>query len=98
MFIITLKYIAPLDQLDSRMAEHMAFLRKHYKENRFLASGRQVPRTGGIILALGKSTDEIESVMRQDPFCAHGLAEFTVTEFLNSQMHPEFKKMMVTLG
>ena len=98
MFIITLRYTAPLDQLDAHMADHMKFLRKYYKENRFLTSGRQVPRTGGIIVAVGKSKEEIESIMREDPFCRNNLAEFTVTEFLNSQMHPEFKKMVAALG
>jgi len=98
MFIITLRYIAPLDKLDAHMADHMKFLRKYYKENRFLTSGRQVPRTGGIIVALGESKEEIESIMCEDPFCENKLADFTVTEFLNSQMHPEFKKMMQGLG
>lgn len=94
MFIISLHYKAPLDQLDAHMNEHMKFLRECYKENLFLTSGRQVPRTGGIIVAVGKSKEAMEELMRQDPFCKHGLAEFTVTEFLNSQMHPEFKKML----
>lgn len=94
MFVITLKYVAALEAMDAHMKEHMTFLRKHYKSNTFLTSGRQVPRTGGIILAVGPSKEEIESIMREDPFCQHGLAEFTVTEFLNSQMHPEFKAML----
>jgi len=94
MFIITLRYIAPLDKLDAHMADHMKFLRKYYKENRFLTSGRQVPRTGGIIVAVGESKEEIESIMREDPFYENKLADFTITEFLNSQTHPEFKKMM----
>jgi hypothetical protein len=35
--------------------------------------------------------------MAEDPFCRHGLAEVTITEFLNSQMHPLFKKMVKEL-
>lgn len=97
MFVINLRYVAPLEELDSRMGDHMRFLRKHYKENTFLTSGRQVPRTGGIILAVGKSKEAIEAIMREDPFCKHQLAEFTVTEFLNSQMHPEFKAMLARI-
>lgn len=94
MFIISLHYIVPLEQLDAHMKEHVTFLNECYKQNIFLTSGRKVPRTGGIIIATGKSKAELEAIMAEDPFCKHGLAEVTITEFLNSQLHPEFKKMM----
>ena len=94
MFIINLNYIVPLEKLDAHMTDHVKFLQKYYKLNIFLASGRKVPRTGGIILALAKSKEEVEAIMGEDPFYIHKLAEFTVTEFLTSQTHPEFKKML----
>jgi len=56
-----------------------------------------VPRTGGIILALGKSKEEIEQIIREDPFHIHNLATFTITEFLTSQYHPEMKKILTEL-
>lgn len=95
MFVVTLTYIAPLDTLDALMPAHMKFLKQCYDQKLFLTSGRQVPRTGGVILAVGESKKQIEDLMKTDPFCARGLASFTVTEFLNSQMHPSFKKMMI---
>jgi len=94
MFIINLNYIVPLEQLDAHMSDHMKFLQKYYNLNLFIASGRKVPRTGGIILSVAKTKEEIETIMNEDPFCIHKLAEFTVTEFLTSQTHPEFKKML----
>jgi len=98
MFIITLTYVAPLEKLDALMPAHMKFLKQCYDQNIFLTSGRQVPRTGGIIVAQGKSKDEITDLMKKDPFCSKGLATFVVTEFLNSQMHPKFKEMMSKLA
>lgn len=94
MFIIDLRYIAPLEQLDAHMPEHMKFLDICYKENIFLTSGRKVPRTGGIIIAQAESKEALEEIMAEDPFCKNGLAEITVTEFQNSQMHPAFRRMM----
>ena len=94
MFIVDLNYIVPLEQIDAHMKEHMVFLNKYYKSNTFVASGRKVPRTGGIILVLAKSKEEVEAIMSEDPFCSLKLAEFTVTEFRTSQVHPELKKMM----
>jgi uncharacterized protein YciI len=94
MFIINLNYIAPLEKLDEQMADHVKFLRKYYKQNVFIASGRKVPRTGGIILAMANSKEEIDQIMGEDPFYIHKLAEYSVTEFLTSQYHPELKKLL----
>ena len=68
MFIINLNYIVPLDELDKHMGAHVKFLREYYKKNVFVASGRKVPRTGGIILALASSKEEVEKIIREDPF------------------------------
>jgi uncharacterized protein YciI len=94
MFIINLEYIVPLEQLDAHMTEHVKFLQVYYKKNVFVASGRKVPRTGGIILALAKSKEEVEKIMGEDPFYTHKLATFTVTEFLTSQSHPDLKNLL----
>lgn len=94
MYIINLHYIVPLEQLDAHMKEHVVFLKKYYQKNVFVASGRKVPRTGGIILALAKSKEEVEEIINEDPFYIHKLAEFTITEFLTSQYHPDLKKLL----
>jgi uncharacterized protein YciI len=85
MFVVELIYKADLAEIDVKMRAHMAFLKKHYAEGRFLISGRKVPRDGGIILAIGGSRKEIEAIMKEDPFCKHGLAEFRIIEFRASQ-------------
>ncbi len=94
MFIVNLNYIVPLDQLDAHMKEHIQFLQKYYKQHVFVASGRKVPRTGGIILALASSKEELEKIISEDPFYIHKLAEFSITEFLTSQYHPDLKKLL----
>jgi uncharacterized protein YciI len=94
MFIINLHYIVPLEKIDEHMKEHVIFLRKYYTRNVFVASGRKVPRTGGIILALSKNREEIESIIAEDPFYKFKLAEFTITEFLTSQYHPALKELL----
>lgn len=91
MFIIDLNYIVPLEELDAHMADHVKYLRKYYKKNVFVASGRKVPRTGGIILAMADTKEAVEKIIKEDPFYKHQLAEFTITEFLTSQYHPDLK-------
>jgi len=94
MFIINLTYIVPLEELDQHMAEHVKYLQKYYQKNVFVASGRKVPRTGGIILALAGSSAEIEELIKEDPFYKHELAQFDITEFLTSQFHPDLKDLL----
>jgi uncharacterized protein YciI len=94
MYIIDLHYIVPLEQLDAHMTDHVKYLHKYYKTNTFVASGRKVPRTGGIILALANSREEIDRIIAEDPFYTHNLAEFKVTEFQTSQMHPLMKPLL----
>lgn len=92
MFIIELFYKADLAQIDAHMAAHMKFVRKHYADGTFLISGRKVPRDGGIILAAGKSREQIEGIAKQDPFCQRGLADFRVIEFRASQRADDMPK------
>jgi uncharacterized protein YciI len=92
MFVIELIYKAALDEIDAHMGAHMKFLRKYYASGNFLVSGRKIPRDGGIILAVGKSREEIEAIAGEDPFCRHGLAEFRIVEFRASQKADDIQK------
>jgi uncharacterized protein YciI len=85
VFVIELTYQAPLAEVDAHMKEHMVFLRKYYASGNFLISGRQTPRTGGIILAVAESKARVEAIMREDPFVSHGVATVRVIEFRASQ-------------
>lgn len=85
MFVIELIYKVDLQQIDAHMKAHMRFIRKYYASGHFLVSGRKTPREGGIILAVGGSHEEIEAIVREDPFVAQGLAEFRIIEFRASQ-------------
>lgn len=81
MFIISLTYIKPLEEVDALLEEHVTYLKEQYALKNFLASGRKVPRTGGVILARGASRGEIETIITLDPFYRHGIAEYGITEF-----------------
>lgn len=85
MFVIELIYTAPFAAIDAAMPAHMQFLKKYYAAGNFVVSGRKVPRDGGIIIAVGESRAQIEAIVREDPFCARGLAEARVIEFRESQ-------------
>ena len=85
MFVIELVYKTELTKIDAHMAAHVKFLKKYYASGHFVISGRKIPRDGGIILAVGKSREEIDRIVTEDPFHMHGLAEFRIIEFRASQ-------------
>lgn len=88
MFVIVLDYTQPLTKIDTLMEEHVAFLRRGYQAGVFLASGRQVPRRGGVILAVAPTKDELAARMQSDPFVREGAATFEIIEFRTSLHHP----------
>ena len=92
MLVVLLTYQRPLAEIDRRMRAHVAFLEEGYRAGLFVASGRQVPRTGGVILAVSPSRENLEALMEQDPFIREGLATFEVVEFRTSLYHPALKR------
>ena len=88
MFIVTLNYIRPLEELDALMDEHVAWLKTHYASGLFIASGRQVPRKGGVILARSGDRAALEAVLAEDPFTRNGAARADIVEFTPSMTAP----------
>ncbi|MET3984402.1 YciI family protein [Streptomyces sp. PvR034] len=82
MFVMELTYTAPLEAVEEHMDAHIAWLGGHYASGVFLASGRKVPREGGVILAGGVSRAEIEKIAAEDPFAVAGVCAYRITEFI----------------
>jgi uncharacterized protein YciI len=85
MFVVLLRYIRPLEEVDALMREHVAWLNEHYAAGRFVVSGRRVPRTGGVIVARGDDRAEIERIVASDPFVSGGVATCEIVQFRASQ-------------
>lgn len=90
MYIISLTYKVPLEIVELHLNDHIAYLNLHYELGNFHASGRKVPRTGGIILS--KVTDKLKlaTILEQDPFKIHDLADYKITEFIPSKTCDEW--------
>jgi Uncharacterized protein conserved in bacteria len=84
MFIISLTYKVSTSVVDEHLAAHVEFLKEQYAKGNFLASGRKVPRTGGIILSNVSSKEEVEKIIAQDPFNQNGVADYDIVEFVPS--------------
>ena len=88
MFVVLLSYTKPLEEVDALMRDHVRFLEECYRAGIFIASGRQVPRTGGVILATTPKRVDLEMILKEDPFVREGAAEIEIIEFRTSLHHP----------
>jgi uncharacterized protein YciI len=79
MFILSLNYKVPLDVVDQHLDAHVAWLKEGYASGMVLASGRKVPRSGGVIFVRGER-EAVETYARRDPFALNGVADYTLTE------------------
>ena len=88
MFIVTLTYLKPVEDIDALMHDHVEWLKRGYEEGLFIASGRRVPRTGGVILARSGDEQALRDNLARDPFIVHGAARADVVEFSASMTAP----------
>lgn len=94
LFIIILRYIKPIEDIDSARPEHLLFLDKYYDNGVFLASGMQNPRTGGVIIAKCEKRADLEKIILEDPFSKLALAEFQIFEFYPNKYSKEFREIL----
>ena len=80
MFIVALTYVKPIEEIDPLLPAHIAWLQEQYGAGRFFASGRKVPRTGGVILAAKMPRPELDAILAADPFHQNNVARYDVTE------------------
>lgn len=67
MFVLILTYKAPIEKVLELLDAHCRFLDKYYNAGNFLASGPQIPRTGGVILCRATDRVEVEEIIKEDP-------------------------------
>lgn len=90
MFIISLTYKVSLEIVNQYLNDHIDYLNTQYELGNFQASGRKVPRTGGIILSTLKDKQTLINILEEDPFKTHDLATYEVIEFIPSKTSETF--------
>ena len=70
--------------VDKYLNLHVEYLKEQYKAGNFIASGRKVPRTGGVILSQIDDRDILNQIIDLDPFKSNNVAEYEVIEFIPS--------------
>lgn len=92
MFILKLKYSKPVEEVDKILESHLGYLEKYCSTNKFICCGRLNPRTGGIIICNAKDKDEIESIIKEDPFYINEIGEHEIIEIIPVKYAEGFEK------
>ena len=80
-YIVEITYRAPLPRIDQTVAAHRAHLQAGYDQGLLLASGPQVPRQGGVLLAHAPERAVLEAFIARDPYRLEDLADYRLIEF-----------------
>lgn len=83
-----------MDDVEKILPQHLQYLEKYYENGTFIVSGRKNPRTGGVILCHTKNKDEINTILREDPFYQEKIAQYEVIEFIPSKSAEAFKSFL----
>ncbi|MDO4638206.1 MAG: YciI family protein [Lautropia sp.] len=94
MFVVSLSYIKPLSEVERHLEAHRAWLDRQYQAGVLLMSGRKEPRTGGIILMKADSLAHAASILAEDPFQQHQLADYQITQFVPSKAAPGLEPLL----
>lgn len=95
LYVVSLTYKKPLEEVEKYIDEHISFLDKYYSQNVFIFSGRKDPRNGGIILAYRVTRDQLEKLLEEDPFCVNEIASYDITTVLPTKYAKEFESFII---
>jgi uncharacterized protein YciI len=93
MYVVSLSYRVPQDIVDFHNDAHVAWLQEAFDDGVFIAAGRKVPRTGGLLLSRADRAT-LDASLAQDPFYTNGVAEFEVVEFHAGRVAPGFENLL----
>lgn len=77
MYIVSLTYHRPIDEVEMHLEAHISWLKRYFQDGSFIASGRKKPRTGGVILVKDMERTQLEAILAEDPF--NVIAHYEVT-------------------
>ncbi|MCT4545028.1 MAG: YciI family protein [Vallitalea sp.] len=96
MFVLVLEYIKSLDEIDKELQAHIKYLDKYYEQKKFICSGRRNPRVGGVIICNANDKQEVESIIKEDPFYINKLAKYNIIEFSPTKYGEGFENLIIT--
>lgn len=81
LYVVTLTYTVPMEQIEAHLGTHKEWLVHHIKAGHILVAGPMEPQTGGIILIHCANKLELDAILEPDSFYEHKLVDYDVRAF-----------------
>lgn len=92
MYIVSLTYTRPVDEVDAVLDAHVAWLDKYFAAGVFITAGRKEPRTGGVIIVKDIDPERLNTILQEDAFQA--VADYEVTKVNITRATSEFSQLV----
>lgn len=98
LFIVVLKYVVESEVIAANRDNHLKYLDEYYAKGVFIASGRQNPKYGGVIIAKAPSRTKLYEILSKDPYHQNLCAEYQAIEFEPNKSTHGFETCLNEVG
>ena len=78
LFLVTLTYIRPIEEVHAHLDTHRDWLAKHATNGQILVAGPLHSGHGGLAIAHCEDRSELDALLAEDSFCIHQLVKCDV--------------------
>ncbi len=89
MFVVLLKFSANKANASQFMDGHNSWLKDGFAKGTFLLAGTIQPKLGGAILAHNATLEQIQVIVKEDPFVAQDIVTAVIIEITPSKAVPQ---------
>lgn len=94
MFVVLLKFSANKANAGQFMDGHNAWLRDGFENGVFLLAGTIQPKLGGAIVAHNATLEQIQEIVKKDPFVAENVVAAEIIEVTPSKTAAQLNFLM----
>lgn len=94
MFVIQLKFSTNKANAGQFMDAHNAWLKEGFANGTFLLAGTIQPKVGGAIFAHNATLEQIQAIVKEDPFVAEGVVVAEIIEITLSKAAPQLEFLL----
>lgn len=94
MFVVLLKFSANKAKASQFMEGHNAWLRDGFEKGVFLLAGTIQPKLGGAIVAHSATLEQIQEIVKKDPFVTENIVVAEIIEITPSKTAAQLSFLM----
>ena len=94
MFVIQLRFSTNKANASQFIDGHNAWLKDGFAKGTFLLAGTIQPKLGGAILAHNATLDQIQAIIKEDPFVSECVVAAEIIEITPSKAAPQLEFLL----